>query len=214
VAAADKNVAGGEETVAAIKKKGGDAIFVRTDVSKAADVMNLVSAAMEKYGRIDIVVNDAGTAHLAPIEETEEAIWDRMHDVNAKGIFLTTKYVVPIMRKAGRGTIVNISSIQATRPKPMHAAYASSKGAVIAFSRALAIELAPEINVNYIVPGLTDTPIISALSEQRKKEIVASLPMKHMLHPDEIAHAALYLASDEAHFVTGAGISIDSGDGI
>jgi NAD(P)-dependent dehydrogenase (short-subunit alcohol dehydrogenase family) len=214
VAAADKNVAGGEETVAIIKKNGGDAIFVRTDVSRSADVKNLVNKAVEKYGSVNIVVNDAGTAKLATIDDTEEEDWDRMHDVNAKGIFFTTKYAAPHMRKAGGGAIINIASIQAVRPKPLHAAYASSKGAVVAFTRALAVELAPNINVNYIIPGLTDTPIISQLGEQKKKDIVAGLPMKHIFHPDEIAHAALYLASPEGHYITGTGISIDAGDGI
>jgi 3-oxoacyl-[acyl-carrier protein] reductase len=214
VAAADKNVTGGEETAATIVKKGGDAIFVRTDVSKAADVKNLIDKAVQKYATVDIVVNNAGMLRLGPIEQFEESDWDELQRVNVKGMFLTTKYVVPIMKKAGHGTIINVASIMGFRPKPMHAAYASTKGAIIAFTKALAIELAPTINVNYIAPGLIDTRMIDALGEEEKKIIVDRVPMKHLIHPDEVAHTALYLASDEAHFMTGAGISIDAGDGI
>jgi 3-oxoacyl-[acyl-carrier protein] reductase len=215
VIAAEKNVAGGEETVDIIKKKGGEGIFVRTDVSQSAQVKSLIKTAEDKYGRIDIVVNNAGIfMDLGPIENLEEDLWDRHFDVNVKSIFFTTKYALPLLRKAGNGAIINISSIQGQRPKPHHVAYATTKGAIITLSKALAIELAPEIRVNYILPGLIDTAMISILSEERKKAIVSSLPMKHLLHPDEIAYAALYLASEESRYVTGAGINVDAGDGI
>jgi 3-oxoacyl-[acyl-carrier protein] reductase len=215
VVAAEKNVTGGEETVAAIKKKGGEAVFVRTDVSQATQVANLIKTAEDKYGRIDIIVNNAGIfMDLGPVENLKEDIWDRHFDVNVKSIFLTTKYALPMLRKAGNGVIINMSSIQGQRPKPHHVAYATTKGAIITLSKALAIELAPEVRVNYILPGLIDTDMISILSDERKKAIVSSLPMKHLMHPDEIAYAALYLASDESRYVTGAGINVDAGDGI
>jgi 3-oxoacyl-[acyl-carrier protein] reductase len=215
VVAAEKNITGGEATVAAIKEKGGEAVFVRTDVSQSDQVANLIKTAEDKYGRIDIVINNAGIfMDLGPVENLEEDIWDRHFDVNVKSIFLTTKYALPLLRKAGNGAIINISSIQGQRPKPHHVAYATTKGAIITLSKALAIELAPEVRVNYILPGLIDTDMISILSDERKKTIVSNLPMKHLMHPDEIAYAAVYLASDESRYVTGAGINVDAGDGI
>jgi 3-oxoacyl-[acyl-carrier protein] reductase len=215
VITADKNIKGGEETTNSIKLKGGDAIFLPTDVAKSDQVKNLVNLVDERFGRIDIVVNNAGVMlGLFPVEKLTEEIWDRHYAVNVKSIFLTAKYAVPIMRRSGGGAIVNVTSVLGQRPKPERAAYTSSKAAAILLTKALAVELAPTITVNCIIPGLVETPMMHTLTPEQRKEIITHLPIKRLGNPDEVAYAALYLVSDEARFVTGASINIDGGDSI
>ncbi len=151
---ADINVAGGEETAAAIKKEGGEALFIKADVSIASEAESLARTTISKFGRIDVLVNNAGIMFgLAAIEDMEEPVWDKIYAVNVKGIFLTTKYAVPAMKKAGGGVIINIGSMAGVRPRPNNSAYCSSKGAVNTLTKALALELAPhKIRVNCINP--------------------------------------------------------------
>ena len=163
IVVADINDTGGKETVAAIKSGGGEAIFVHTDVSLASDVENLITAAKDKFGKIDIIFNNAGIPQqTTPIEQLDEATWDRIYAVNVKSIFLTSKSVAPIMKKAGGGVIINMASISGVRPRPGNLAYASAKAAVIHLTKALALELAPfKIRVNCINPVATDTPMLN-----------------------------------------------------
>jgi 3-oxoacyl-[acyl-carrier protein] reductase len=210
---ADIDDACGEETVANIKTDGREAIFVHTDVSLASDVEHLVKTTKDKFGKIDILFNNAGISHdHGAIESIEEALWDYIYAVNVKSIFLSAKYVVPEMKKAGGGVIVNAASIAGIRPRPNMAAYTSSKGAVITLTKSLAIELAPyNIRVNCICPVATDTQPIRQLPEELRKVAISSIPLGRLGKPEEIAYAALYLASDESSMTTGINLNVDGG---
>ena len=215
VVVADTNIAGGEETVATIKKNDGKAKFIQVNVSKASEAENLATATQKEFGKIDILANNAGVFMKAtPVEDTDEALWDQIYAVNVKGMFLTTKYVVPHMKKAGSGVIINTGSGSANRPLPSFAAYVSSKGAVITLTKALALELAPNIRVNCVNPAPTETPMIELIPDEARAGIVKSLPLQRMAKPEDIANAALFLASDESSMLTGSCINVDGGDGI
>ncbi len=206
----------GEETAAAINSSGGEAIFVRTDVSIASEVEHLVKVTMDTFGKIDILFNNAGIRNVStPVESTEESWWDRIYAVNVKGIFFGAKYVVPEMKKAGGGVIINTASIAGIRPVKGLSAYASSKGAVITLTKALALELAPyNIRVNCINPGITDTPMNVVATEEQLKRTISMTPLGRQASPEDITYAALYLASDESSMLTGASINVDGGRGI
>ncbi len=213
VAAADVSIDGGEETVASIKKNSGEAIFIKADVSRAADAEHLIKATGDKFGRIDVLVNNAGIfMKEIPVEEIEESFWDKIYAVNVRGIFLCTKYVVPVMKKAGGGVIINTASIAGFKPGPFHSPYTSSKGAVITLTKALALELAPhKIRVNCISPGIAQTPMAKLFPDALREAIIQSTPLKRMVKPEDIAYAAIYLASDESSMLTGTGITVDGG---
>lgn len=207
----------GEETVATIKKGNGEAIFVHADISVASEVKHLVKVTIDTYHKIDILFNNAGMAQKAiEIENIDESLWDKIYAVNVKGIFLCTKYSVPHMKKAGTGVIINTASMIGVRPRMRMCAYASSKGAVITLTKGLAIELAPnDIRVNCINPVGTDTPLLrESLGEGGMEAMISSIPLGHLAKPEDIAYAALYLASDESSMVTGSCINVDGGRGI
>ena len=210
---ADVDDAGGKETVSAIKAGGAEAIFVHTDVSAAADVERLIATATEKFGRLDILFNNAGIfMKQTMVEEIEDALWDRLYAVNVRGIFLGVKYAVPKMRKAGGGVIINTASMLGLRPGPNLAAYASSKGAVIALTKGLALELAPSrIRVNCICPMVTDTPMIGIDSEERRNAFASGVPLGRVARPEDVANAALFLASDESAMLSGTTINANGG---
>ena len=213
---ADINDAGGEETVATIKADGGEAIFVHTDVSIASEVEHLVKATKDRFGKIDILFNNAGILmRPTAVETIDESLWDHTYAVNVKSIFLGAKYVVPEMKKAGGGVIINTASISGVRPRTYISAYVSSKGAVIALTKALAVELASDnIRVNCINPVRTETPMTEGTPEERKKAIISTIPLGHSAKPEDIAYAALYLASDESSMLTGTSINVDGGRSI
>jgi len=222
VVIADMNDTGGEETVASIEKNGGEAVFVRTDVSIASQVNNLIDKAVIRFGKIDILFNNAGIlGDSVRIEDIDESSWDKIMAVNVKGMFLATKYALPVMKKAGAGVIINTASMAAFRPLPMSCAYSVSKGAVITFTRESAVELAEyNIRVNSIAPFITDTPLLPQMAppgvdpEDFKKRIASSTPLLRLIKPEDVAHAALYLASDESAMLTGGCINVDGGRGI
>lgn len=216
VVIADIDNAGGVDTENAIKEKGGKAIFVHTDVSVASEVANLIAIARDRFGKIDVLFNNAGIfIKNTPVELVEESTWERIFAVNVKGIFLAVKYAVPEMKKNGGGVIVNTASMTAVRPLKNMSAYAASKGAVITLTKALALELASfKIRVNCINPAITETPIISVLSEEQKRATVSTIPLGRMGKPEDMAHAALFLASDESAMLTGSSINVDGGRGI
>ena len=204
----------GEETVAAINSSGGEAIFIATDVSVEAEVDSLVETTVNKFGKIDILFNNAGISiPPAPIETIEESQWDHIYAVNIKGMFLMVKYIVPEMKRAGGGVIINNSSLTGHRPVAKSAAYSSTKAAVIALTKSLALELAPDnIRVNCISPGNVETPMTKQLPEERIKARTKATPLgQRPVWPKEIAYAALYLASDESSMVTGININVDGG---
>ena len=221
ISVADIDEKGGQQTVDLIKQKGGSAIFIQTDVSKANDIERMIRATVDHYGKLDILFNNAGIGMpFIPIEEVKESIWDRIMEINVKGIFLGCKYAVPIMKRQGGGVIINTASISGVRPRPGLSAYSASKGAAILLTKALAIELAPfKIRVNCVNPVVVDTPFLEknidlSQLEEAKKSMLSTIPLGRLCQPEDIAHAALYLASDESSMVTGASLNVDGGRGI
>jgi 3-oxoacyl-[acyl-carrier protein] reductase len=222
VVIADINDAGGKETVEKIKSNGGEAIFVHTDISKASDAENLIKTAKDKFGKIDILFNNAGVPqHPMSVENLDESLWDRIYSVNVKGIFLTTKYAFPVMRGAGGGVVINLASIAGIRPRPGSGAYATSKAAAIMLTKVLALEGAPNhIRVNAINPVAGDTPMLPGLlpegvdTDKAKKALVDTIPLGRLVKPEDVAYAALYLASDESSMLTGSSIDVDGGRGV
>lgn len=217
---------GGEQTVELVKQKGGDAIFIQADVSKASDVERMIKATVDTYGRLDILFNNAGIPmSFTPVEEVKEELWDKIININIKGIFLGCKYAVPIMKKQGGGVIINTASISGVRPRPGLSAYSTSKAAAIMLTKALAIELAPsKIRVNCINPVAAETPMLAkfiadggAKGEQfetGRKRFMDTVPLGRLATPEDVAYVALFLASEKASLITGASFDVDGGRGI
>jgi 3-oxoacyl-[acyl-carrier protein] reductase len=215
VVVADLNAAGAYAVAASI---GPQALAAAGDVSKAADVQALVAATLARFGRLDIVVNNAGITHRnQPMLEVDEAMFDRIYAVNVKSIYLMTQATVPHLRQSGGGVIVNIGSTAGLRPRPGLTWYNGSKGAVNVLSKSMAVELAPDrIRVNVICPvmgvtglleqfmGMPDTP-------ENRQKFLATIPLGRLSTPDDIARAAVFLASDEADFITGVEFPVDGG---
>ena len=203
----------GAQVEVEINEHGGDATFLHLDVTNSGDWQRAVETAQTKYGRLDILVNNAGIVRRFSIEETTEETWDEIMAVNAKGVFLGTKQAIPAMRQAGGGSIVNISSISglvAIGPP----AYIATKGAVRLFTKSTAIQYAKEnIRCNSIHPGSVDTPMRQAGlgTSGESPSNVNTIPLGRIGVPDDIAYGALFLASDEASFVTGSELVIDGG---
>jgi len=221
IVVAQRTVTTGEETVATIKSRGGEAIFVRTDVTIAHDMQHLIRVTLDTFGKIDILFNNAGTMHKpTPVEDIDESLWDQVYAVNVKSIFLGVKYVTPVMKKAGGGVIINNASILGVRPGVYTVAYSSSKGAANTVTKALALELAPHnIRVNCINPVATDTSMVRrAMSDRNwdewERTRVKTIPIGRLGKPEDAAYAALYLASDESSMLTGTCINLDGGYGI
>lgn len=217
VVVADYNTESGQATVSSIKNRGGQALFVHADVSKAIDAERMVKVAVDTYGRLDVVHNNAGIfVKPTPAHEMTEDVWDRVFDINIKGVWLGCKYAVPELIKAGGGAIVNTASMAGIRGRPYTSAYCASKGAVVMFTKTLAIELAPHhIRVNCVCPGAVNTPLIQNLGitqEQAAAQVLSDQPIARFARPEEIAQAVLYLASDaESSYVTGHALQIDGG---
>ena len=209
----------GDETVTLVKKAGGEAIFIRSDVSDSADVQNLVRITVSTYGRIDILYNNAGVGFSSPLSmsdviNTPEADWDRVIAINLRSMYLTAKYGIPEMLKTGGGSIINTASIAALIGSEAAHAYTAAKGGMVALSRALAVEFGPKnIRVNCICPGAIDTPMIAPVIDPLKKsgEPFMRSPIRRLGMPEDIANCALYLASDESSFMTGATLVVDGG---
>ena len=193
------------------------ALFVQADVAVNADSRRMVGLAVERFGRLDILVNNAGAPQApTPVTDTDEHDFDRIMAVNAKAIFLAAKHVVPIMRRQGGGAILNTVSVAAIRPRSNLAAYNTSKGAAMILSKSLAIELAPDrIRVNAVCPGPGDTPMLATFvggdSEEHRAAFLQSIPLGRLCAPADIANTMVFLASDEAIFITGAVIEVDGG---
>ena len=188
-----------------IAESGGQALYVHMDVTDEAAWQSAVEAATDRFGKLDVLVNNAGIVRTERVLETTERIWDEVMSVNAKGVFLGTKAAIPAMRAAGGGSIVNISSSAGLTGSTQNAAYHASKGAVRIFTKAAAIQYAQyNIRVNSVHPGMIDTDMLAAsrvgdVLEQR----LSVTPLARIGRPEEIAYGVLYLASDESSFVTG-----------
>lgn len=209
----------GNEAVEQITGSGGQAIFVAGDVSIAADCRRCVDAAIENYGRVDILFNNAGIIHVnRNLVETSEEEWDSTLNSNLKGTFLMSKYAIPHIAKNGGGAIVNNASIFGLVGGGGVAAYCAAKGGVINLTRAMAIDHAAQnIRVNCVCPGSVDTPLLEKEMDDlggadlQRPQFASRHPMNRIATPEEIAHAVAYLASDESSFVTGIALPVDGG---
>ncbi len=205
----------GHRTEAEINEVGGECIFIRLDVTSEADWQQAVAAAVTRFGKLDILVNNAGVVSRGTLEDTTVQEWDRVMNVNAKGVFLGTKAAIPEMRRAGGGSIVNTSSISGiVGQDSIQPVYNASKGAVRIFTKSAAIQYAKDgIRVNSVHPGAVDTPMAGArlADPELQRQAAARNPLGRTAQPEEIAYGVLYLASDEASFVTGSELVIDGG---
>ncbi|MYC07423.1 MAG: SDR family oxidoreductase [Chloroflexi bacterium] len=216
---ADIDTDGGEQTLASVRAAGGEAQFVATDVSKEADVQAMVQAAADAYGAVNILVNDAAAFVFGEVQDISDADWARVFGVNVVGQAYCVKHVLPHMQAAGGGAIVNLASVSGFIAQPGFIPYNASKGAVMQLTRCLAMDLAPHnIRVNAVCPGSVLTPaterhrqFVGADPEEFLAEAGASNFMKRVADPREIAYGALFLASDEASFVTGTPLVMDGG---
>jgi cyclopentanol dehydrogenase len=204
----------GRKVEAEINEAGGECVFVALDVSDEDAWRRAVSEAVARFGKLDILVNNAGIYRAHVVEETTSAEWDQVMDINAKGVFLGTKYAIPEMRKAGGGSIVNISSVAGLVGSKQTTAYTASKGAVRLLTKSTAIQYAADgIRANSVHPGTIETPMTedflanAAMREDRMNRT----PLGRLGRPEDVAYGALYLASDEASFVTGSELVIDGG---
>jgi 3-oxoacyl-[acyl-carrier protein] reductase len=218
VMVADISEAGGRRVVEEINGTGGSARFVKADVSKSADVAAMLAATLDAFGGLHIVVNNAGTTHRnRPMLEVEEDEFDRIYAINVKSIYLTAKHIVPHFRKVGGGVFVNIASTAGIRPRPGLTWYNGTKGAVIITSKSMAAELGPDnIRVNCVNPVISATGLVAEFmgvpdTPENRKKFIATIPLGRFSTPDDVAKACLYLASDDAAFVTGACLEVDGG---
>ncbi len=219
VVIADLDEPKGCEVVHRVRAAGGEAMFAKTDVSSAQSAQAMAQAALERWGRIDILMNNAAATVLCneqdrPVHELEEWVWDKMMAVTLKSVYLCSKYVLPAMMKQQRGVIINISSVNALVSEPGFDSYTAAKGAVISLTRSMATEYAQYgIRVNVLCPGYIITECQRGWYEG-KPAAQAAAKAKHLTRlgrPDDIANMAVYLASDLAEFVTGALIPVDGG---
>lgn len=215
VVVADINEAGAKAVADSL---GPNAIAVTCDVTQRAAIDNLVAKTVEKFGRLDIVINNAGWTHKnQPMLEVDEATFDRVYNINVKSIFHMTHAVVPLMRQQGGGVILNIGSTAGIRPRPGLTWYNSSKGAVNILSKSMAVELGPDkIRVNAICPVMGATGLLESFmgmpdTPENRQKFIATIPLGRLSEPKDIARAAVFLGSDDAEFISGVEFPVDGG---
>lgn len=216
VVVAGRRTKEGSETIEALKREGGDALFVRADVTIEEDVKSLLASVIEKYGRLDVAFNNAGTEGIiGPLTEALVSTYESVMDANVKGVFLSMKYQIPGMLKNGGGSIINVSSIAGLIGMAGASLYVASKHAVLGLTRAAALEYAKQgIRVNAVSPGSVQTDMLDRFTGQNPevKNYLAGLhPMGRIAAPEEIAAAVLWLASPASSFVTGQSLTVDGG---
>lgn len=207
----------GERVAGEVRAAGGEALFVRADVARGAEVAAAVGAVTERFGGLDVVMNNAGIAQpRLAVTDTPEDLFDRLFAVNVRSVYLVTRHAVPVLRARGGGVIINTASTSALRPRPQNASYAASKAAVITLTKALAAELAPDkIRVNALAPVAADTPLFRAFvgdaGDELAARMAAAIPAGRLCTPDDMATCAVFLASDQAAFLTGVCLPVDGG---
>lgn len=195
-----------------ITEAGGKACFVRADSTKSKDLQKIFDTAMEKFGKIDVLVNNAGVGTTGTIDETTMEAYDRTANINIRSYYEACHLVVPIMKKQGFGSIINTASIGGLKGLANTSAYCASKGAVRLLTKSLGVELAPfGIRVNTICPGTIDTEMLAGTSDEYRAALAAGVPAKKLGSGEDIAYGAVYLASDESSYVTGSDLVIDGG---
>ena len=222
VVVADVDEGRGKSVAASIEAGEGRALFVRADVSRSQDARSMVAATCEAFGGLDVLVNNAGFSHRTmPMWELPEEEYDRVFATNTKGVYLGVKYAVPVLRERGGGSIINTASIGAVAPRPGVTVYNATKGAVVTMTRGLAVELARfNIRVNAVNPVAADTPFmkgaigVERLPEEIRKTLIAGIPLGRLTEPSDVAAAVLFLASDDAVFLTGVCLDVDGGRSI
>jgi len=207
----------GVKTAEELRKSGGEALYIKCDVSNEEQVIAMIDKTIETYGRIDVLVNNAGIGVYKSILDATSEDWDRCLKVNLKGVFLCSKYTVPHMQKIGKGAIVNISSVHSYATVNGVAPYAASKGGITALTRNMAIDYGPAIRVNSIAPGWVLTPLIQSIFDsyddpaEQQRQVEQRQVMKRIGKPEDIGYAAAFLASDDASFITGTQLFVDGG---
>jgi hypothetical protein len=207
----------GQKSAEEIQRNGGEVMFIKCDVSNEDQVKNVVEKTLEKWGKLDVLVNNAGVGTYTSILDTTTESWDRTMAINLKSVYLFAKYSIPQMQKIGKGAIVNMSSVHSRSTVNGVAPYAASKGAITALTRNMAIDYGPTIRVNSIAPGWVWTPLIEHLFQaydnpkEMVKQVEARQVLKRMGTPTDVGNAAAFLASDEAAFITGTQLFVDGG---
>lgn len=203
----------GQQTVREIQAAGGSAAYVHLDVTKESDWQQAIDTALRSFGKLNILINNAGILYMAGLEETTMEIWNKVFAVNQTGVFLGMKYAVPAMRKAGGGSIINISSIAGLIGVGGATAYQASKGAVRLLTKSVAVQYAKDkIRVNSIHPGLITTQMVTqGIDPEARKLFEQATPIGREGTAEEIANGALFLASDESSYMTGAELVLDGG---
>jgi len=214
VVIADVDELSGHKLEELIRNSGGKALFVRTDVSRKADTEALVQKAIKEFGRLDIIVNNAGILFSAPVEDTTEEMWDKQFAVNVKGLFFCCQAAAEVMKKQKSGKIINISSIAAIGAQAGLCAYSSCKGAILPITRVFALELCKwNVQVNAVLPGTTDTGMakLAMADPNWTRQVTQSIPMGRLGMTDELLGAVLYFASDDSKYCTGQTLIVDGG---
>jgi NAD(P)-dependent dehydrogenase (short-subunit alcohol dehydrogenase family) len=218
VAAVDRNGPGARETLDMLRQQGGDGLALAVDITRGVEVEECVRQVMDRFGCIDLLFNNAGVELSRTLHETTEEEWDRVLDANLKAMYLVSRHVLPVMVRQRRGAVVNTSSISGLLGWPSSAAYCASKAGVIGLTRQAAVDYAAHgIRVNCICPGTTLTPMIERLFAEAadpagfRRSVEEMHPLGRLALPAEIAEAALFLASEEASFITGAALPVDGG---
>lgn len=215
VTIADVNLEGAEETAGEVDKLKGESLTIKADVSQSGEVDQIITKNTEKFGKLDILVNNAGIEVLGMVEGISEQDWDKLISINLKGVYNCTKRAIPEIEKQGKGKIINIASVAAFVAAPFISLYSASKGGIVAYTRACAVELAPrKINVNAICPGFIQTAMTADYleSEGMRNMVLERIPLGVIGQPDrDVAPLAVFLASEDSDYITGQAIIVDGG---